>query len=238
MGRVLLAFLLLAPLPSVADEIVRTITVYGKAEHEVKPDVAMVGVTIENKSMTLEETKRKQDAETKKLLQIAKELRVNQDDLRTQHAQINPHYEYNRETKKQVFKGYRANTTVQIKLRDLEKVGVLLDKLVRAGFDRVNNVRYILDDDIEHRDAVLVEALSNAKNKAEKMAKRLGGNLGQAITVNEGYKSAPVLYQPKMMRSMAMDAAPEAMSASASVAPPSGLIELNGTVTAIFELKE
>lgn len=235
MTRFLLAALLLLPLSAQADGLVRSITVYGQAEDEVKPDAALVTVTIENKSPSLDETKRLQDKEQEALLAIIKKMDIDGDDVKTQHASLNPRYEYNHQLKKNEFKGYQASTNLQVKLRDLEKVGVLLDRLVKGGFERVNNVQYILDDDIKHNDAVLVKALANAKVKAAKLAKELGEDLGKAISLQEGVSRTPVQPMP-MMRSMAM-AEGMAMSAPAPSAPPSGLIQISGTITATFEIK-
>ncbi len=239
MKHLLLAFALLLPMTSHAADavLVRSVTVQGKAEEEFKPDTALVQVSIENDAAALKEAKRLQDEDTKALMKLVDDLDIDKKDVSTQYARINPRHEYDNKTRKNVFKGYRATTNVQIKVRDLDVTGALLDKLVKDGFENINNVRYVLDDDQDERDAVLLKAMDNAKAKATSMAKRYGESLGEAITINEGHVSTPqpIMAQAPMLKSMAV--AESAMMAD-SVAPPEGMIQINSTVTVSFALKD
>ena len=235
MMRILLCILFLFPLTVQADELVRSITVHGLAEAEVKPDTALIGITIENKAPTLDDTKRMQDKETTKLMRIVRDTKIDEQDVKTQYARLQPYHEYNRTTKKNEFRGYMANTTVQIKVRELDKVGRFTDALIKADFDRMNNVQYILDDDQPHRDALLVKALKNARAKAASLAKEASSSLGKVITIQEGYKAQPVHHQPMLI---ARGMAEMSMDSAGAVAPPQGMIQLSGTVTATSELTE
>lgn len=235
MMRILLCILFLFPLTAQADELVRSITVHGQAEAEVKPDTALIGITIENKAPTLDDTKRMQDKETTKLMRVVRDAKIDEQDVKTQYARLQPYHEYNRTTKKNEFRGYMASTTVQIKVRDLDKVGRLTDALIKADFDRMNNVQYVLDDDRPHRDTLLVNALKNARDKASKLAKAENFRLGAAITIQEGYKTQPAHHQPMLM---ARGVAEMSMDSAGAVAPPQGMIQLSGTVTATYELTE
>lgn len=234
MKIVKIALLLALPVVANAQEVpVRSITVYGEAKQEISPDMATLNVSVVAKDRDLQKAKQMHDVRMQDLLKIAGEMQIARGDIKTQYASIQPEYDY--KENKQVFREYSITTNLEIGVKRMNTVGQLMQKLVDAKFDQVGNVRYSIDNDISYRDEVMLEALDNAKAKAQKVAERMGVTLGKPISVAQGYQ-AP---QPvPMVRAMAMESAAMAKDGGAGVQPPEGMMQVSATVTVSYEMKE
>lgn len=211
---------------------IRTITVYGESFKEIVPNEAGVQITVVAKNRDVKVAKADHDKKLKKLFEIAGELQIERKDIKTLYAAVQPQYRYT--NNEQVFEGYEVSTMLDVTVADVEKVGMFMQQLVDNKFEQIGNVQYRIDNDLAYRDAVLIEALDNAKEKAEKLAERAGGTLGNVVNITQGY-AQPEQPQPMFHgRMMAMEAKAADMG---GVAPPSGVMRINGTVTVMYELK-
>ncbi|MCK2185612.1 SIMPL domain-containing protein [Halomonas getboli] len=96
----------------------------------------------------------------------------------------------------------RLERPVNIEINELDRLPTILDALTEAGVDALDGVTYDLADRDAATDEALNQALQRAKHKAELMAKSLGVELGDVLSVSEN--QAPV-FQPRMM-AMSADA--------------------------------
>ena len=100
--------------------------------------------------------------------------------------------------------GYTVSNEVRIKVRDLAKVGAVIDAALAAGANYSQNLVFAIEDDTPLRKEALAKAASNAEAEAKSIAQALGVKLGYPVSVNEGGAQAPPM---PMMRMAAMDAA-------------------------------
>jgi len=212
---------------------VRSVSVSGFAEESFAPDEANVAVTVHSENRDLATAKKEQDEKVKKLVQLAMDTGVKKEDIRTQFANVQPSYDY--ANGKQRFRHYELNNRVEIKVRDLNKTGPLVDRLVAADFDRMDGIQFSLSTERQKREEMLAKAIENGRAKAESMAAALGQKLGRPISIEEsGANVRPP--QPVMMMK-----AERAMAADASVSMPSyspaGEIQISQTVGLSFELQ-
>ena len=226
-----LIVVLCVALPVAADEIVRTISLTGEAKTQTVPDQALITFTLESKASELADAKRMQDEKLRTLYTLAGELRIEQKHLKTNYAQINPEYRY--KDGKQIFQGYNASASITITLNDTSIVGEVMERFVKAGFDRMNAVQYRIKDEQPIREKLKIDAIANAKSKAEKMAAALGMRVGKPVQISES-AIANHLPQP-FMRAMPMAAD---MAEGSAMAPPSGEQETHATIHVVFELVE
>lgn len=217
-----------------ATEPLRSVTVTGYAQESFAPDEAMVGITVHSEDRDLATAKKDQDKKMHQLMQLVVDTGIKKEDVRTQFANVQPVYEY--VNGKRRFKNYALNNRLEITVRVMEKAGPLVDRLVDAGFDQVDNIQFRLSDEREKREEMLTRAIENGRAKAERMAASLGQKLGKPITIEEsGAHVRPP--QPMMMAK----AERGLMAADASVSMPSyspaGEIEISQTVGLSFELQ-
>ena len=124
-------------------------------------------------------------------------------DITTSQMSLQPQYDYqNRKTPR--ITGYEVRNTVSAMSDDLEKVGPMLDALVSAGVNNINGVNFSIKDAKSARSKARMDAIAQARAKAENMAKAAGVKLGKVLEIREGSNYSPQP-QPMMMRSMAAD---------------------------------
>ena len=119
---------------------------------------------------------------------------------------------------------------VQVELRDLEKLGALLERAVDAGVNQVNDPLLDSSRRKEIEREALVRAVQDAKANAETLARAAGATLGPVRTLN-GSASAPPVPMYRQRVAMASDAAmaPEATYQA-------GEMKFNASVNAEYDL--
>lgn len=235
--------ILLLSAPAFAAEMtpVRSVTASGMSERKVAPDEAHVNVNFGATNLKLETAKAEHDKKLRDVMAIAKKVGIEDAQVKTENSSVQPQYRW--ENNKQLFKGYRVQTNLDITVKKIDAVGGLLEKLSSAGLEagsgqewgNLLNVSYSISKPDKIRDEMLAEAIKNARKKAENMAAAAGSSLGGVIQINEG--GAPQLNFPMPMMAMARADGMATEAASAPVAPPVGEQQVNANVTVIFELK-
>ena len=124
-------------------------------------------------------------------------------DISTSQLSLQPQYDY-RDRNKPTIKGYEARNTVTVKSDDIEQVGPMLDALVRAGVNNINNVQFSVKDPKSALDKARTDAIREAKEKAEAMAEAAGVKLGPLLSINENNLGS-ISPRPVMMRSASME---------------------------------
>jgi len=93
--------------------------------------------------------------------------------------------------------GYEVTNTVEVKIRDIDNVGAIIDAVAEAGGDltRINYLTFSVEDPSEYYEEIRAEAMADAKDKAEQLADLAGVKLGQPTYISEGSVSPPVIYR-------------------------------------------
>jgi uncharacterized protein YggE len=124
--------------------------------------------------------------------------------------------------------GYRVSTTAEAKVRDLARLGAILDQVTAAGSNQVGSLRMERLDPRPQQLEALALAYANAREKARAIAIAAGVELGDFITVSEGggFRPGP---GPMMARA--------AMEDSSAVPVAQGELEYGARVEVVFGLK-
>lgn len=247
MRSIIVILLLLIQAPAHADELkaIRTITVNGLAKKNIVPDEAHITVNLNARDLALVKAKAAHDDKLRKLMALVADYRIDKKKVSTQSSNVEPIYNYennpNTNQNEQVFKGYRVQTTVDITVKDTSKIAKLMDSVMEAGFDKglppewgqLMSMYYTLSDPQKLQEAMLVEAIKNAKIKADKMAVAADAKVARVFQINEGggfsYNPRPI---PMMLASMQRNS-----SSDSAIAPPAGEQEVQSTVTVTYELE-
>lgn len=108
--------------------------------------------------------------------------------------------------------GYTAGVSLKISLRELGKLGQLLDALAGAGATEIPEVKYKSDRETEAYDEAVTKAIADATRRAQASARAAGGRLGSVVLVEVdgrfGFEGEPFDYTHTE--------APQAREASAS----------------------
>lgn len=127
--------------------------------------------------------------------------------------------------------GYSINETVEVKVRDLKKVGDLISGVVTKGANTVSNVQFTVDDTDAVEKEAREEAFAKARAKAEAIAEAGGFTLGKLIDVQEGGGVIPYPMYAADVKGYGMG------GGGASPEFAAGSNEVNVTVTLRYQIK-
>lgn len=235
--RILTVALLLALTGPVSAQIVRPegvvaqtqgLTAVGHAELKLKPELARIDVGVVTQARDQADAVRTNATRASAVLAALKGAGIADKDLQTQFYGVQPQYDYPQNSAP-VLTGYQVTNTVQATVRDLTKVGQVIDKVTQAGANQVGGVAFDLADRQKAQGDALIGAVVLAKGKAMGMAQAAGVSLGRLVSLTEG-TAAPV--QPVFIATMRASAS----SAQATTPVESQQIIVTADVTAVYAI--
>jgi uncharacterized protein YggE len=163
------------------------------------PDEATITVSTQAKASTATGAVAANKVKTEKLLAAIRAAGIRERDIQTQGIQLQPDYRWDPPTPggqgRQTLIGYMANNSVQIKMRNIEKLTSLLDVLTTAGADSVYGPRFGISDTAPLKREARVRAMKRGEVEAAEYAHNNGFKSVRLLSVEEGtsYRGTDVL---------------------------------------------
>ncbi|MDB5526328.1 MAG: hypothetical protein JWM58_4091 [Rhizobium sp.] len=208
---VVLAASLAAPLTSFAagaETREAAIIVSGDADASVPPDLAIVTLGVTRMEKTAREALDGNNKAMSGVLKAMKDQGIADRDLQTSGFGIQPQYLYpdnaDGTQKPPVLTGYEVSNLLTIRVRDLGKLGAILDQAVTLGINQGGDIRFTNDNPEKTIETARTSAMKNAIAKARTLAAAAGVKLGRIIEITEN-TSRPEP-RPLMRMSMAKEA--------------------------------
>lgn len=205
------------------------ITVEGQGEAQGKPDIASITLGIVTQGKTSAEAMEANARIAATLLGQLRERGIADRDLMTVGLSLMPEYAQEKDRQQAPkIAGYRAINRLAVRLRDLTKIGAVLDLAAAAGVGDINGPLFGVAEPQALQDEARKKAAQDARRIAELYAKSLGLKLGpvRSITEEADRDRNP---EPRLMRG-----APAAMAAPTPT--ESGELTARATVNVTFEL--
>lgn len=168
-----------------------TVSFGGQGKVLAKPDVAIVDFSIVTESEDSKTAQDQNSAKSKTVIDFLKKQNIDDKDIKTSSYNIFPQYRYPQFDKPEI-RGYQVNQMMEVKIRDLDKVSAVLDGVVSAGVNQVNNLRLTIDDPDKLKKEARAKAITDAKNKAANLRKQLGVSLGKIVNFSENVAGSPI----------------------------------------------
>lgn len=220
-------------------DVSSAISVSGKGEVFAVADTGTFNFSV------VEEGKLAKDAQTKatekinKAIDYLKKSGIDEKDIKTLSYNIYPKYEYSGASpcsgyycppQRSTIVGYEVSQTIEVKVRDTEKVGELLSGVGSLGVSDVSGLSFGIDDEEALKEEARSMAIEDARAQAEKLAKDLGVKIVRIISFSENSGGYPV-YLEKAAYGMSGDSVP--------VAPeiPVGENKISSNVTITYEIR-
>jgi uncharacterized protein len=192
------------------------------------PDVASMSTGVVTQAADANGALRANAEEMNKMMAAIKAAGIAERDVQTSGINIYPQYQY-AENQPPKITGYQASNTVTLKVRDISKLGKVLDALVASGANQVNGPSFEIDEPEAAYDEARRNALKKAQERAEMYAKTLGLRVRRIVSIDEGGGYQP----PVPVRMMAMKSA--SMEAMDTPVSP-GESTLTANLNVVFEL--
>ncbi|MCP9481369.1 SIMPL domain-containing protein [Shimia sp. CNT1-13L.2] len=198
----------------------RQITVQGQGSVEAVPDMAVLTMGVSRQADTAGDAMALVAGAAQEMLARLEAMGVEARDMQTSELSLHPVWERDRyENRAPKVIGFNASTQVTVKLRDLARVGQVLDAVVQDGANQFNGLRFSLQDPDPQMNEARVAAVADARARAELYAKAAGVTLGPVLSIQEhgGAAPAPVFMARAAMAEAAMPIAEGEVSVQAGV---------------------
>ncbi|MDW6023054.1 SIMPL domain-containing protein [Mesorhizobium sp. BAC0120] len=192
----------------------RRIVVMGEGEATVKPDIALLSLSVMREAATAREAL---DANNKAMADVIAAMKgsgVADRDLQTAGVQINPRYDFQNKpdgSQESKLVAYQVTNSLSVRVRDLSKTGEILDKSVSLGVNQGGGVTFTNDDPSATLKEARKKAVADAIDRAKTLTEAAGVKLGQVMEISDvAFRQPPVPLAAK-----AFDRAAEAVPVEA-----------------------
>lgn len=218
--------------PTAAEEK-RVVSVSATGTVEADPDNAVYSTGVVTEAPTAREAL---DANSKKMANVIdglKGLGIAARDIQTRNFNIQPRYANSKSGSASrgdgtpTINGYQVTNAVRIVVRDLKRLGEVMDQAVSLGANQAGGIQFMVSKAETLLDKARKAAMDNALRRAKLYAEAAGAEVGKVLSISEqsqGAQPRPMLY------------ARAAMAAEA-VPVESGTETLSAVVHVTYELK-
>jgi uncharacterized protein YggE len=212
----------------------RTLTLAGNAEVHAVPDAALVSAGVVSEGDTAAAALKANSTALAKVVDAIHAAGVEPKDVQTSGLSLQARYyrpDKPSPTDRPRLIGYTAVNQVALRMRDLAKLGDLLDKVTAAGANRIDGIDFIVSNQEALLDEARRKAVADAKDKAELYARAAGFTLGKVMSLAEEGTPSP--------RPMAR-AAPSGLASMAAAPVPveAGEMTLSVRVRVVWSLAD
>jgi uncharacterized protein YggE len=189
----LLAACQAAPVASTgAQPIQRSISAWAQGQVYLTPDIARIMIGVHSQSNSVNEALEENNAKSQAVSDALVSLGVDPKDIQTSNFSVYPQQQYgpNGEMTGDVI--YMVDNAVNVTVRDLTKLGSMLDTVVNTGANAINGISFDVSNKEEAMTTARRNAIDNAKRQAAEIAEAAGVELGEIINVSINNSSSPI----------------------------------------------
>ena len=202
-----------------------SISVSGTGRVSVQPDVADLRLGVNVSRLTVDEARNDAATTMAAILDAVTKAGVAKKDVRTSMLSVQPRYEY-RDNQPPRLAGYELANTVQVTVRNLAKLGDVVDGSLKAGATSMDGLDFRLDDPSAAEKQARTLAMAQARSRADVLAEAGGLTITGVADVSEGGAMPPRPYMAKAERM--------ALAADASTPVETGSLEIAVTVSVTY----
>ena len=175
-----------------------TVDVTGVAEIFVVPDEVTFSLKVAKTDKDLEKAKRDNDQVVRKVLDLARDFKLDPKDVKTDFITVKEAHKRERiagtdDEYRDVFVGYTVSKTAVVKLKDLSRFEEFFSKVIAIGVTDISGVTFASSQLRKHKDEARAMAMRAAREKATALAAVIGQSVGKAVSIKEenvdGYRS-------------------------------------------------
>lgn len=193
----------------------------GKGSIMAKPDIAVVNIGVITANKDLKTAQSQNAVKSSAVYNSLIKNNVLEKDIITESYTITQEYDY--VEGKQIFKDYKVSNTFKVTIRDLSKVGEIIDDAVAAGANEVNNIKFTASNSELYYEQALNLAITEAVKKAASIERKLDIIVNKIpVSITEQSQGYAPVYE-------------KAFQGVAGATPiKSGEIEISASVNAVF----
>lgn len=203
-----------------------SIIVSGTGRVAVSPDVADLRLGVVVTRPTVDAARVEAASTMTAILAALDTAGVERRDVRTSLVSVQPRYDY-RDGKAPLLTGYEISELVEVTVRDLERVGDVIDGTLAAGATRLDDLSFRVADPTAAEREARQRAMAEARARADVLAEAAGISVTGVVGIVEG-GAAPPVPLPRMKAERMM------MAADVSTPVEAGTTEITVSVTVTY----
>ncbi|HPF94966.1 MAG TPA: SIMPL domain-containing protein [bacterium] len=203
-----------------------TITIDGSGSISSKPDLADIDLGLYSEGSDVPTIQNENTQKVNSIIAALQQMGIAEEDIQTTNYNISPRYDYTDGAQR--ISGYAVSQNLHVKVRDLGEVGNVLAKAGSLGANQVNGVRFSVDDPTALKVQARAEAIADAREKADMLAKAMGVSIVRIVTFSESSSNAPT---PPIYTFRAEDAVAQAPD----IKP--GSLDVEADISVTFEIR-
>src|SRR5918997_988721 len=162
---------------------VPTVSVSGHGSVNVPPDTASVSIGVDVIKPTLGEAQELATTQATAINEALKAAGIAEEDIQTDFFSVNILRDYSENADPTLITGFEIVNQLRVTVRDTDQLGELLDAAVDAGANSIYGVTFYVDDQTAAASDARVEAVEDARTKAEELAAAAGMTLGPVVAI-------------------------------------------------------
>ena len=206
--------------PAVVASDATLLNISAQAEARRVPDVATLSAGVVTQAADGNTAMRENAVQMDKVMAAIRAAGIAERDIQTSGVNLNPQYRY-ADNEAPKITGYQASNTVSLKVRDITKLGKVLDSLAAQGANQINGPSFEIDQPEPVYDEARLAALKKAQARAETYAKALGLRVRRIVSISEsnggGFRPMPMMAMARGKAEMDTAVAPGETTLSVSL---------------------
>ncbi|HAG10024.1 MAG TPA: hypothetical protein DCK76_01170 [Desulfotomaculum sp.] len=176
-----------------------TITVTGEGTVKVAPDTAEIDFAVVTDAAEAQNAQAANVEISHKVIAALQGNGIAAADISTLNYSLYPNYVY-KENQPPKLTGYEVTNEIKVTIRNLDKIGAIIDLAVKNGINRVQNINFYANNSTEQKIQALRQAVSDARIKADTIAASLGKKIVGVKSASGswfGNQPTPIYYGKK-----------------------------------------
>ncbi len=202
----------------------QTMIVTGNGAIHAEPDQGTIQIGITTHAEQLTDAQAENAERSKSVVDRLTSLGIQQSEIQTSHFSVAPQYDYI--DGQQRFRNYEVQHQLHVTVKDISKIGEIIDAAVQSGATEVSAVQFGISNSSELYERSLSKAVQKAHTHAEALAHAAEVVLQQVpLHIQEEAGNSVMPYPIQMAK----------MSAAPGIEP--GTLEIQATVTVTYSYR-
>jgi uncharacterized protein YggE len=169
----------------------RYLQVQGTGTSSKVPDAFSFTLVLQERGPIVSKLNASLNHNLEQIVTFLRNQKVEEKYIQSMQLGLSPWYEHTSEGR--VDKGFILTREIRVTHTNLDDYDILIDGVLSRGVSQVQQFQFVSTDAQSGYDEALLEALHNAKAKAQLMSKQMNVTLGDVLTMSE---SGPINAQP------------------------------------------
>ena len=170
----------------------RMINVTGNAQVVLAPDIAYVSIGVHSEAKSATEAVASNNSQTQSVIDEIKGQGVDAKDIQTTNFSVYQQEKF-APTGESLGIFFMTDNTVYVTMRDITKIGDILDKSISAGANNIYGITFDVQDKAAATASGREQAIADAKTQAEQLTAATGSTLGEVQNISY-YSNPPTPY--------------------------------------------